>query len=365
MKIRHLILAATFLLPMSAEAETVPFSDERWEIDGAEFRVEDVNGTEALFLLRGTAFLKDAEFHNGIIEFDIMTNGERGFSGAYFRFTDPGNGEDFYIRPHQSGNEDANQYTPVFNGLTAWQLYFGPSFSAPTPFKVNEWMHIKIVILETRADVYIDSDEPVLHISELKQANVAGWIGVDSGFAPVHFANFSYQKTDDIEIKGTPSAVKEKPAGLIETWAVSKTFDEAQLSGSTLPGAVLADQTWTALPVEDWGYANLARVQGIAQEANTAFAKLTITADEGTSKDIAFGYSDRVKVYLNGDLLYSGNNGYMTRDYRYLGTIGLFDAVSLNLKEGENELLFAVSESFGGWGIMAAMEDQEGVEIRP
>ncbi|MEE8295892.1 MAG: family 16 glycoside hydrolase, partial [Sphingomonadales bacterium] len=189
------ILFASGLFCTSAMAEEVPFSDDRWDITGEEFRVEMVDGVEALFLQSGTAFLKDADFHNGIIEFDIMTNGGRGFSGAYFRFTDPGNGEDFYIRPHQSGNEDANQYTPVFNGLTGWQLYFGPSFSAPITYKVNEWMHIKIVINETRADVYIDSDEPVLHIAELKQANVAGWIGVDSGFAPVHFANFSFQKT--------------------------------------------------------------------------------------------------------------------------------------------------------------------------
>lgn len=348
-----------------AMAEPVPFSDQRWDITGAEFRIEQIDGVEALFLQSGTAFLKDADFHNGIIEFDIMTNGGRGFSGAYFRFTGPGNGEDFYIRPHQTGNEDANQYTPVFNGLTAWQLYFGPSFSAPVTYKVNQWVHIKIVINETRADVYIDSDEPVLHIAELKQANVGGWIGVDSGFAPVHFANFSYEKSDEVEIIGSPAPLKEKPAGLIETWSVSKTFDEAELLGATLPDAVMADQEWTSLAVEDWGYANLARVQGIAEGANTAFAKITLTADQAISKNISFGYSDRVKVYLNGALLYSGNNGYMTRDYRYLGTIGLFDEVFLGLKEGENELLFAVSESFGGWGIMAAIEDQDGLEIKP
>ncbi len=361
---KHIIPAILLFLPLSATAESVPFSDPRWEITGAESKIETIAGTEALFLRNGTAFLKDAEFHNGIIEFDIRTTGERGFSGAFFRFTSPGNGEDFYIRPHQSGKEDANQYTPVFNGLTAWQLYFGPAFSTPLSYRVNQWMHIKIVVLEKRADVYLDSEEPVLHIAELKQANVAGWIGVDTGFAPVHFANFSYQKSDDVEIVGNPAEMKT-PAGLVKTWAVSKTFDEKRLTGPKLPPELLTDQTWQSLPVEDRGYANLARVQGIAAGANTAFARLTLTAAKASVKNISFGYSDRVKVYLNGTLLYAGNNGYMSRDYRYLGTVGLFDQLALDLNAGSNELLFAVSESFGGWGIMAAIEDRKGLVVTP
>ncbi|MCH8059016.1 MAG: hypothetical protein IIA11_01020 [Proteobacteria bacterium] len=49
-------------------------------------------------------------------------------------------------------------------------------------------------------------------------------------------------------------------------------------------------------------------------------------------------------------LLYSkGNNAYQSRDYRYLGTIGLFDAIMLPLAVGDNELWIAVSEAFGGW----------------
>jgi len=71
---------------------------------------------------------------------------------------------------------------------------------------------------------------------------------------------------------------------------------------------------------------------------------------------VSFGYSDRVRVYLNGQLIYAGNNGYGSRDYRYLGTIGYFDQLRLPLRAGFNELWFAVSESFGGWGIMARID---------
>jgi len=363
--IKAILFGMLLASPLVVAAEMVPFSDPRWEMEGEELRVEMIDGTETLFIRDGEAFLKDAEFHNGTMEFDILTDGSRGFSGAFFRFTGPGDGEDFYIRPHLSGLEDANQYTPVFNGVTGWQLYFGPSFSAPVSYKANEWSHIKIVVLETRADIYIDSKEPVLAIANLKQANVAGWIGVHSGFAPARFAHFTYEKSDDVEIIGTPAEMKAPGPGTIGTWSVSRAFDEALLSGTSLPPAVMADQDWQALEVEDRGYANLARVQGVAEGANAAMARITIAADKATTKTIRFGYSDRVKVYLNGTLLYAGDNGYMTRDYRYLGTIGLFDELTLPLREGDNNLVFAVAESFGGWGIMAQMEDREGLTITP
>jgi len=78
---------------------------------------------------------------------------------------------------------------------------------------------------------------------------------------------------------------------------------------------------------------------------------------------VAFGYSDPVRAYFNDRLVYSGDNGYQTRDYRYLGTIGLFDEVWLPLERGDNELWFAVSEDFGGWGIVCRLQDLDGVEI--
>ena len=78
-----------------------------------------------------------------------------------------------------------------------------------------------------------------------------------------------------------------------------------------------------------------------------------------------FGYSDRARIYLNGELLFAGDAGWRTRDYRFLGTVGLFDAVGLQLEEGENTLVIAVSETFGGWAVMAELEDQSGITIAP
>ena len=82
-----------------------------------------------------------------------------------------------------------------------------------------------------------------------------------------------------------------------------------------------------------------------------------MTAEQAGIRQLVLGYSDAAAVFVNDTLTYKGNNGYLTRDYRYLGTIGLFDSVALPLQAGENEIWIAVSESFGGWGIMATITD--------
>ena len=89
----------------------------------------------------------------------------------------------------------------------------------------------------------------------------------------------------------------------------------------------------------------------------------TLIANGDRTALVKFGYSDRVQVFLNGERLFVGNNAWRSRDYRYLGTITRHVAVPLNLRDGENTLTFAVSETFGGWGVTAALEEADGVRI--
>ena len=69
-------------------------------------------------------------------------------------------------------------------------------------------------------------------------------------------------------------------------------------------------------------------------------------------------------VYLNDKLLYFGKDAYMSRDYRFLGTVGFYDMLFLPLKKGDNELWFVVSEDFGGWIIKAKLEDMTEISLK-
>jgi len=279
---------------------------------------------------------------------------------------DGDNHEHFYVRPHQTGEPDANQYTPVFNGVSAWQLYHGAGYGVPLEYPYDEWVHIKVVFTGGQGEVYINSEEPILFMPDLKREVVPGLVGLTASFAPAYFANFQYEKDDDVRLQGEPDEVEPPPGGIIGAWMVSNTVSEAALSdGSEIPDDMVADLDWSPLASEANGVTNLARVQGVTREKNTAFARVTLHSETEQIKKLNFGYSDRVRVYLNQQVIYSGTNFYRSRDFRYLGTIGLFDSVYLPLRRGDNELWFAVSESFGGWGILAQLESPDGIELSP
>jgi hypothetical protein len=327
-------------------------------------RLEEHLGQKSLYLRGGIAYLKDVQFTDGIIEFDVAFSRDRGFFGGVFRMQDPKNYEEFYLRAHQSGNPDALQYTPVYNGMAGWQLYQGKGFGAKTSFRFDTWMHVKLVVSGKFAELYIDDEsQPVLFMHDLKRRIKPGLVGVKvPAFAAGHFANFRVtpMKNPLLKLKAVNPADTEP--GTITAWQVSNAFSESSLQNKTrLSAADKESLTWEALSCERSGLANLSRLVGRTAAANTVFAKIIIESDEPQIKGLDLGFSDRVKVFLNDRLLYAGLNNYRSRDYRYLGTIGYFDRVFLPLEKGKNELWLAVSEDFGGWGIKGRFNDMNGI----
>jgi hypothetical protein len=356
----------TLVASLVTASELVPFDSPRWQISAEENRIEEYQGKTSLVLRGGLALVADADFRDGVIEYFCAFPEGRGFVGATWRVQDAANREEFYIRPHQSGNPDANQYTPVFNGLSAWQLYHGDGYGAPITYDFDTWIPIKIVVSGDQAEVYVrDLETPALFIDDLKRNAAPGAVGLAvPNFGSARYADFRIERVESPELKGHVERSRTAPFGTVMKWHVSDTFAEQALEDVLEIGPKLKNGLeWTALDSEPTGLANLSRVSVLTPEADTVFARVTVVSDRAQSKNLAFGYSDRVRLFLNDRLLYTGNNGYRSRDYRYLGTIGYFDAVTLSLEKGKNELLLAVSESFGGWGVQAAFEDTEGIMI--
>lgn len=366
-----MIFLATLATLAALLAQPVPFEPGLWRIDAAESRVEEHLGRRSLYLKGGIATVADTRFADGAIELDIAFTGERGFMGGVWRVQDAGNYEQFYLRPHQSGNQDATQYTPVFHGVSGWQLYHGERYTVPVVHRFNEWTRVRIVFAGSRAEVYVGGlEEPVLFLDELKRGVEPGGVGVSvSDFAPAHFSNFSYtafERGDSPPLQGKPRAPEPVPDGAILSWQVSDAFPERRLDGKvSLTPEDLAARRWTRLDTERSGLANLARLQGIELTRNTAFARQLLRSDREQVKRLDFGFSDRVRVYLNGRLLFRGDDVYQSRDYRFLGSIGYFDALYLPLEKGDNELLLAVTEDGpqGGWGVQAKLEDLVGLTL--
>jgi hypothetical protein len=379
-----LIVILSSILTTTYGQEPIPFNDKRWVIKAQGQVLEGYKGKNSLYLQGGMAYLKDANFLNGIIEFDIYLSYQVSFSGLIFRMTDSINYEELYLRAQQSGYPDAYQYTPVFNNDAAWQLYHDQydgvndgliswkpigktmGYNGVLNFPFDRWLHVKLLVKGKQAELYLDNkEEPVAFIRELLMGGGSGHVGVQSFLGAAHYANFMYTATDDVEFKTKDDGYKiTTPPGTINSWQVSNPFKE-NLVGTMneLDAKWLGQLKWKTLGIEATGLANLSRLSPIIDSANTVIAKFTVVSDKDQVKKLDIGYSDRVKVYWNGTALYSGNASFRTRDFRYLGTFGYYDAVYLPLKKGENTIVFSVSETFGGWGVMAKWENMDNIKI--
>lgn len=342
------------------QAGAIPFDSGRWDIDAEESRFENYLGEDAVRIKGGFVTVRDLAIQDAMVEFDMAVSSERGFAGVIFRVQDSENYEHFYLRPHLSGETDATQYTPVINGVSGWQLYSGEGFGSPVDFRYDGWMHVKIVYAGDRAEVFVDSDEPVLKIGRLKRVAASGGVGLGAAdFSPAYFSNFSVSPLPK-EYRFSPidRTAPAPDADVVTAWQVS-----AGMPAEAVHAFLAGERKWYPLLAEDAGVANLARAPGIGPGRDTVVARLVIDSAVDQRKGLSFGYSDAVTVYFNGVATYSGTNRYQSRDYRYLGTIGLFDRIFLPLQKGKNEVLFSVTEDFGGWGIMARLDDMNGVTL--
>jgi hypothetical protein len=331
--------------------KVVPFDSGRWTAEPAPAH----HLGRDCFLVEN-ATVADLEPTEGTIELELAVGPERAFPGVVWRLQDDEDFESFFVRPHQVGNPDAIQYTPVFNGISSWQLYHGEGFWAPVAFPIDRWFTIRVVFAGLRADVYVaDMDEPALQVRELKRPVAAGRIGIAAGGPPIRVARFSYSSVAELRAAPPPLPSVE---GIVRTWEVSDPFPEDE----TEP---FAGRAWTSLDAEPNGLADLSRVNGIRDDRNTVLVRTTILSDGARSARLDFGFSDRATVYLNGEPLYRGDDTYRSRDYRFLGSIGWWDSVYLPLRVGRNELVLAVSEDFGGWGVQARLEDIDGCSVEP
>ncbi|MGB8951467.1 MAG: SMP-30/gluconolactonase/LRE family protein [Candidatus Aminicenantales bacterium] len=338
--------------------EAVRFDPEHWQL-GPATRVEEFLGRKAL-TLSGTAFLKDVVFENGIVEVDLAFKEGTIFPTIIFRAQDEANYEEFYVRPHKSGQPDALQYTPVFNGLSAWQLYYGEGYTRAWTFSPNTWIHIKLEIAGTQARVFIGgAPNPALVINDLKRGRSKGRLGlkVTGTIGLSYFADFTY-RTDDSLVFDPPVKI-ETPFGMITEWELSQSFPYNLLDNKRYP---LQDQwtkaEWKSVASEPTGLINVSRyVRKGPVLPGIVMARTRIHAGEEKSMELQFGYSDVVSIFLNGRLLFYGLNLYQLRDPFFQGRVGLFDSVYLPLKKGDNELLLLLAESMGGWGFMCRVGD--------
>ncbi len=371
-----LLTAASFLWysPLAARQEATPF-DDRWRLSGEGSRIVPFAGRAGLELVSGEAVLPEIRMEDGTIDVDVRFPTQRSFVYLKFRMQSEDEFEEVYLRPHKSTLPDAIQYAPGFQGASAWQFYHGPGGAVPAHLPGSTWIRVRLVLQGRQAAFFVgDTVTPVLVVPRLARDPAPGYLALRSFIpAPIpqdvygaHFANLVI-RPGDIRYRFPPVTVPALRPGSITMWGVGRAFVPDSGSRQPIPPETIADG-FRPVPVEPGkGFVLLHRHVPMPEGNRRVgvVARVIVKAASAGVYRFNLGFSDEASVYLNGNLLFTGDARYSFDQPRREGLIGLDQAsLYLPLRAGDNELTVVVVDGFGGWGVMGQFEGA-GLEIRP
>ncbi|KAA0990069.1 family 16 glycoside hydrolase [Dyadobacter aurulentus] len=198
-----------FLLHLHVSAQTIRpdlHKADLWETSNREVQTVTDGGKKAVKFnvneKEGFMILKDYNFTNGTIEFDVKGKNvlQQSFVGVTFHFQDTKTQDVVYFRPFNFMNADTVR-RPRSVQYASMPDYPWPklreSFPGKYENKVNPvpnpdgWFHVKIIVAGKAIKVYVDhSPKPSLEVESLSKFTT-GKIGLWAGpMSDPSFANF-------------------------------------------------------------------------------------------------------------------------------------------------------------------------------
>ena len=359
----------------------VPMEPAYWEYDSSAAEFVTYKNTRAIKSKNGRGFratAKNQVFANGTIEFDVELIG-RGFPGIDFRVSeDRKTSENFYIRafgPVPPEIRTTLQYAAVIDGNSMWDLT--DEYQSGANINQDSWNHVKLVISGKQMKAYVnDMNKPALIVPELECWRDSGGIAL---IGNVIYAN--------LIIKPNATEGLSPEAGYISTyndtryirnWMVSpaKEFPfgkEVMLPLQRMDGKIvsseLPDSTtqWSPIKAESRALVNLSRIFKHKENEfrRIAWLKTTIQSDKEQERTLSLGFNDEVWVFINGQILYVDKNYFGTPEQKASRGRCTIENTSfkLPLKQGKNEIMIAVANYFYGWGIIARLDETDGIQL--
>lgn len=353
---------------------------EAWDHEPEQVEFVTHRGTPAVRAKTEDGFriaLKDQQFSDGTIEFDVEFTG-RGFPGIGFRHSeDLQNGEFFYIRYFGTVdplNRYTMQYASIIDGINMWDMT--DDYQAAAKIQDGSWNHIKLVISGKQMKVYVnDMNTVALHVPALEGDRERGRIYLSGG---VIYANLAItpEATENLpEVAGYDPTYSD--TRYLKSWSVTQPanlpferdiFKSVPGAGVVIDSTLLDTTSWASITAERRGMVNLTRKFGATEngQRRLAWLKTTISSSSDQVRYLNLGFSDEVWVFLDGQPLFIDRNYYGSpgmKEPRGRCTIEN-SRIRLPLKEGDNELLIGLSNYFFGWGLVARLDSTDDLSLK-
>lgn len=387
-KIRKIVLLT--ILPMialnvnaqrsnakAAREIRIPMQPEYWKYDTADIEFITQGNVRAVHMKRGMPFiLKDQQFSDGTIEYDVALG--KGFPGIYFRMSDDRkNGETFYLRYFGTTSPESPttlQYCAVIDDLSIWDLT--DEYQAGATLNIPGWNHVKLVVSGKQMKAYVnDMSRPAMIVPGLEGGTIAGGIFFQGG--EVTMANLVIRPGAVEELSPAPGYISTyNDPRYLRNWQLSPASDFAfgkdvipplPGGGHLKPSFPDSTSSWKKIKAEDRGIVNLTRLYGYERNngRRLAWLKTTIESDRVQERILNLGFSDEIWLFVNGQIVYADKNLFGTPGQKFpRGRCTIENAtVKLPLQKGRNEILIGVASYFYGWGIIARLDDTDGIHL--
>lgn len=95
-------------------------------------------------------------------------------------------------------------------------------------------------------------------------------------------------------------------------------------------------------------------MSGRVAGSKVVYARAVVAAGAAGYRHMHIGFSDGIVVFCNGAPLFFGEHAMGVQGLGNFEPVG--DAVYLPLRKGNNEIVIAVTEYFGGWAFSARLD---------
>ena len=209
-----------------------------------------------------------------------------------------------------------------------------------------------------------DAKTPVLTVPRLRNGTTGGEIGFWARVndQPLEWAAaISNLKITRLDAPVTLVPAANAPVEFIWNWQVSdpSPADDAVRS---IPSSLTK---WTAARAEESGLVNVNRLFSVHKQRSVVFAKHTLRSDAARRVLAGIGYRDDATVFVNGEAVYIGRNGWDSRTPQLNSFVDArWESVMLPLREGENEIVLAVADDQRfGWGFAVRIDNATGLKF--
>jgi len=321
-----------------------------FDLGKTEARKEVWCGSEALFFQGQHCFPvllnKSLSLDSFLIQAEVVCTAES-FVGLVFGAADSDNFELVYVSADNEWKLPNLQYDPVMNGSSTWQIYHGSRYQALVPVPLGEWVKLSLEVHSNSVSIFVGGNlQPQLIIPNIMLGNVlSGKIGV-WGSSPSYIRNLSVEAIRPLTQLENAFDIKQQiNETFVTEWMISKPYKRGDQPEH--------DPIWLKTSVEENGTLNLNRLYK-SEAGAVVQVKCSFYLHEEKETLLCFGFSDRLRLWVNDQEVYDGEWKWCAPGNESDGRIRCDQSsVQIKWKAGINTICGEVTSLEGvfGWGL--------------